>query len=158
GGHRLLGEVAVSRGAAARDEHLLHPAQGAAPDQPRPVAVVAQHTLAAAGEDAAGAAHGLDQGPPPAPGPGPRPLPVDVLAGPAGLDGLNGVPVVGGADEDGVEVAAGEQVAEVVVGGAVTVAVAAVDEGPGALAVRRHGVADGDHLHLGEAHKALHVA
>ena len=62
---------------------------------------------------------------------------VNVLAGADGGQGGEHVPVIGGGDEDGVEVLAGDQFAEVVVGGAVLVLVVLVDAVAGLLEVGR---------------------
>ena len=151
-------EVAVSRGAPAVAEDFLDLAQGTAADQPGPVAVVAQHALAAAGEDAAVACDGIDHGPAFLDGQALGLLAVDVLAVLAGLDGDQGVPVVGRADQDGVDVGAGQHVAEIVVVLAVLVLVVIVDDPLGVLAMAAHDIADGDHLDLGKAQEAVHVA
>src|SRR5262249_19246708 len=84
---RLLRQVALAGGAAAGDEDRLDLSAGAAPDQPRPVAVVAEHALAAAGEDPAVTADRLDHGPAFADGQALGLLTINVLAGPTGGDG-----------------------------------------------------------------------
>ena len=54
---------------------------------------------------------------------------VDIPAGADGLDGGDGVPVVGKGDEDGVDIGASEDVAEVFVGGAAFVGAGALFAG-----------------------------
>ena len=46
-----------------------------------------------------------------------RLLAINILAGPGGFDDGNGMPVVGRCDQDRVDVFAGEEFAEVLVGG-----------------------------------------
>ena len=67
---------------------------------------------------------------------------VDVFAGAGGCDGLEGVPVVGGGDLDGVDVWAGEKVAEVFVGGASAALVFGVDHAAHRFAAERSIFAD----------------
>ena len=80
--------------------------------------VVLPHPLAAAGEDAAVAAGGLDHDPPFADGERFRLLAVDVLAVAHRLASDQGVPVVGRGAEHGVDVRASAEVAEIAVVGA----------------------------------------
>ena len=60
-------------------------------------------------------------------GAGERLFAVDVFLAGGGFGGDDGVPVIGDGDHDGVDVVAREKLAVVVVGGAVLVAVLAVD-------------------------------
>ena len=83
--------------------------------QPGPVAVVAQHPLAAAGEDPAVTPHRLDHRPALADRQALGLLAIHVLAVLAGLDGDDRVPVVRRADQHGVDVRTGQQLAEIVV-------------------------------------------
>src|SRR5207244_6980535 len=78
-------------------------------------------------------------------------LAVHVLAGAHGGDGDEGVPVVGRADGDRVDVAVLQQLAEVLDSAAV-----AADEAGGVVAVVPVHVADGDELHAALAHGVLH--
>src|SRR5205823_8912247 len=70
-----------------------------------------------------------------------RLLDVDVLAGLAGVDGHQGVPVIGSADDDGVEVAAFEKLAVV----AESLRIAANLLG-GEVDIRLIDIADGDNI------------
>ena len=74
-------------------------------------------------EDAAGAAERLGQLEALGDVLGAGLLAIDVLAGIGGEAGGGGVPVGAGGDEDGVNVAAGQQLAQIAVRGAVLVAV-----------------------------------
>jgi hypothetical protein len=61
-----------------------------------------------------------------------RLLTVDILAGLEGVCGNAGVPVIGGGDDDGVDIAAGEQFA-IVAGGEDVLAIAFLSEGAAAI-------------------------
>ena len=80
-------------------------------------------------------------------------LAVDILAGVHGVDGGLLVPVVGGGDEDGVDVLAGEDLA-VVAGGEEVVAVDLFHVGEAAVVA----VGDGDELDAGDLHGPAGVA
>ena len=84
-------------------------------------------------------------------------LAVDVEPGPGGGDGQDGVPVVGHGDRDGVEVAAEQELAEIVVGGAIRVAVLFIDDALGLLQMVFVEVADGHPLDLVLAQERFHV-
>ena len=73
-----------------------------------------------------------------------RLLALDVLAGADRHDAHQRVPVVGGGDHHRVDVVAGEDLAEVVGGGAVLVAVVFVDHALGPAQVAAVDVADGE--------------
>ena len=88
------------------------------PDDLARQAEPAERTLVrAVQEDAAVPLDGVAQGPALADGRGERLLAEDVLAGAHRGNRLKDVPVVGRGDDDGVDVAAGEEVAEVLVRG-----------------------------------------
>src|SRR5262249_15305898 len=135
-----------------------HPADGAAANEARPVAVVADDALAAAGEDPAVALDRIGHGASFAYGQRLRFFTVDVLARLAGLHGDDGVPVVRSGDEARVDVVAGQHLAKVAVDLGILVAVTLVDRIPGAIALLLADVAGGDHLHLLKAHQGAHVA
>ena len=91
-------------------------------------------------------AGGLDDGAALGDGEGQRFLDVDILAVAHRVDGDQRVPVVGRADEDGVDIGAAVEFAEVAVGFAIGVLVGGVDaDGGGVDAVAVH-VADGEDL------------
>jgi hypothetical protein len=76
----------------------------------------------------------------------------------------DGVPVVGGGNHHGVDVLAGQQLAEVVVGGAAAkgplvllLGVAFLDDLAGIVAAFSDDVADGDDLHVAAADKVAQV-
>ena len=81
----------------------------------------------------------------------------DVLASFGGGDGRDGVPVVGGRDADGVDVLACDQLAEVLVGLAVLVAVAGVDLLEGVLQVLVIDIANGHHAAVVLTQEAVEV-
>ena len=64
---------------------------------------------------------------------------------------------MGRSDRHGIDVLAGQQVAEVPVDLAVVVAVMLVDSCPGGFGVDSHHVAQGDHLRLGQSQKPVHI-
>ncbi len=82
---------------------------------------------------------------------------VDVLFPRGGRGGKNGMPVVGYGDHDGVDIVAGHQLAIVVIGFAVGVAVFAVDCIDGGLKVVFVDVACGDDLAIWQLQKCLGV-
>src|SRR5262249_23760822 len=157
-GNRLFGQVAIARRAPAIHKHFFHLAERTAPYLPRPIAVVAEHPLAAAGEDSAIAADRFDHRPAFADGQRLGLLAVDVLALAAGFDADEGVPVVRRADWHRVDVGPGQGFPEIGVSFAVLVAVLLVDVLLGPFAVLGHDVADGDHLDFRKAHEAAHIA
>ena len=90
---------------------------------------------------------------------------VDVFAGLGGVDGHEGVPVVGGDDDDGVDIGAGEDFAVVVVGGAGGVGAGGaaggddgIDGGFGGIAADAIDIADGEELDGGVAGEAAEMA
>ena len=82
---------------------------------------------------------------------------VDVLAGLGRFDGDDRVPMVRRGDQHRVEIAAGEDLAKIVVRGAVLVAIGGVDRILGALPVTRIDIADGQHPHVLKRQEALEV-
>src|SRR5262249_42301492 len=147
----LGGQVAgLARPADVHLDHL-DLADAAAADILDGGAELAVGALLAAGlQDAVELAHRVDHGRGLVGGQRQRLLAVNVLLRLAGIDGEDGVPVVGGGDDDGVDVVALEEVAVVVVGGAALVSaglggvgVALLDGGLGALAAGGVHVAHG---------------
>ena len=108
-------QIAELRERADVDVDRLDRAQFAAPALVDDSAIVFQHALAAAGNDAAVAARRLDHQRAFAQRERLGLLAVDVLAVAAGLDDHDGVPVVGRGDMHGVDVGPSQQLAEVVV-------------------------------------------
>src|SRR5205823_4380221 len=116
---RPLGQVAGHGGAADADADRLHLADAAVADElagPAEAAAELAPLLAAGLEDDLVLADRVHDLPPLGDGHGQRLLAIDVLAGPGRQDAGDGVPVVRRGDDDGVDVRAGEQVAEVIVG------------------------------------------
>src|SRR5262245_5321684 len=90
---------------------------------------------------------------------------VNVLAGAGSVDARDGVPVIGRCDHDGINVLAGQQVAEVIVSLAALVRalaflsrVAILHVLSGALPPLRDYIADGEHLHVAPAQKPTQMA
>src|SRR5262245_24937999 len=126
-GHGRAGEV--DAGDADLDGGDL--AELAVADQLAGLAELLGGALLAAGlDDAVVLAGCLDHRPPLGDGQAERLLAVDVLAGLAGVDGDQGVPVVGHGDDDGIDVLAVEQLA-VVADGERGLAGLLLDAGPG---------------------------
>ena len=82
-------------------------------------------------------------------------LAVDVLAGLHGQDGTQGVPVVAGGDQHGVDVGPSEQIEHVAIHGAIVVAILLVGHGLDRLAALGPDVAYGHELHVRLGHHAL---
>ena len=150
-GNRLAAQVARLRKRPDIDVDRLDGAKFAAPTLVDRAPVILQHALAAAGNDTAvtaGRRHHLGTL-------GERPrlglLTIDVLAMAAGLNHHQGMPVVGRGAVDGIDISAGQQIAEVGVGLAIAILVAAVDAIAGRVAVVRLDVADGYVLHVAAA-------
>ena len=83
---------------------------------------------------------------------------VDVFAGADGGQGREDVPVIGGGDEDGVEVLAGDQFAEVMVGGAIPILVVLIDPVAGLLEVGGEDIAEGNNAGVLLAQEVAHDA
>ena len=91
-------EVTIARGTAATDVAFFDFANGLAADATGQIAVVTQHPLTAAAEDAVVTPHGIGHRPAFANGQRFGLFAKDVLLIAAGVDGDDGVPVVGRAD------------------------------------------------------------
>ena len=120
--------------------------------------IVFQHPLAAAGDDAGVAASGLDHQRTFAQGSRLGLLAVHVLAAAAGLDHHDRVPMIGRGDMHRVDVRAGQQLAEVVVGLAVGVLVVFVHLALGLVAGALAHIADGHVLDIRTAQERALVA
>ena len=125
--NRFAGQVARLRERTDVDVDRLDRAEFAAPALVDHSTVVFQHPLAAAGDDAAITPGRRDHHRAFAEGLGLGLLAIDVLAVAAGLDHHDRVPMVGRGTMDGVDIGAGQQIAEVVVGLAIAVVVLVVD-------------------------------
>ena len=132
--------------------------QFAAPALVDHLAVIFQHPLAAAGNDTTVTPGRRHHQRPFMEGPGLGLLAKGVLAVVAGLDQNNRVPVVGRGAMDGVDIGAGQQVAEVDVGLAILVAIVVVDAVAGVVAEIPPHVADGHVLHVAAAKEGPLVA
>ena len=158
GGRFLRGQIAGLRRAAHADIDRLDRAEFAGPDGVHEFLVIFQHTLAAAGDDAAIAAGRGDHQRAFPQRERLRLLQIDVLPSAAGGDRHDGVPVVGRGDVDGVDIIAGEQFAEIDICCAVAVGILAVDPLLAFIPPLFSHVADGDILHVGAAEEGVLVA
>ena len=128
----------------------LEPAQLAAPGQINRESKIGQAAPLCAGlEDAAGAADRLGQREALGDVLGAGFFAVNVLAGVGREDGGGDVPVGPGGDEDGLDIAAGQQLAQVAVRGAVVVAVFGISPPLDRRAARFLDIAHGHELHVG---------
>lgn len=151
------GEVAPAAGAADADVNFLDLAEGAIADQLAGSTEFAGGALHGAGlEDATVFAYGIDQGSGFVDGLGEGFFAVDILASFGGENADEGVPMVGGGHDDGVDVGPGQEVAEVGVGGADLGAVGSAFLGvvlfdgiAGVVPALGIDVADGDDGHVG---------
>ena len=157
-GTRFRGQIAGLRNRTDVDVDRLDRPQLAAPALVDRSPVVFQHPLAAAGDDAVVAPGRRDHQRSFVEGPGLGLLAIDILPVPAGLDHDEGVPVVRRAAVNGVNIGAGQQVAEVVVSLAVLAVVMAVHLVALAVANVFADVAHGDILHVAAAQEGPQVA
>ena len=152
------GEIAGHRRPADGNVDGLKRADLARPAGIDDVPVVFEHPLAAAGNNPAVAPGSRDHQRPFTEREGFGLLEINILAGPAGSNRHDRVPMVGGGDVDRIDVIPGQQFAEINVGGTVLVAVFAVHAPLAIVAPSAPHVAHRHILHVAAAEKRPLVA